>query len=630
MNYYNSSDNSGFSQNGGGGTNYNYFTKKVKFNIGYFYTVNNAFNDAFSNRQTFLEDSTFWRLDTTHNDNLRQNHSFASRFEYQIDSSNNIIVRSNFTYSPAKRENIIDRLFQTSELWDINQQPIDNKYGRDINLHKIDNKYKTDNLNFDILTIYNYKFKKKGRTFAVSGFYSWKDGNNLEDINNINEFFNIATQSEFIKFIVKNNKNTEENYVKSSVLYVEPLGKRFSVMGFYNFSNLLSINKNYSTDTLNVDIDSLWLNYKNNVLYNRVGSSINYAHNGINLKVGGAFQSLILNGVCETKPKNSENFETKPYNNFIPHFSAVLDLPKNFDVNIYYTYEVSEPSVSYLFPMPNLANTLYKTLGNPNLTPERSHRTNVNLRYSNSASMVNFSLSLHPYFYTNQIVYNQNTEFVANQGYVTVSKPENVKGGNAFSSYFWSSFPIVKTKLTMNINANGSIRNSPIFINTIENNTNTKSYGGSLGLNLTLGQKLSFTASTNVSQTFTQYSIQSDRNQQYINYGASVNGKWQVFKKTFLESTYRFSNYTNKKMDFYQNINTLNVSVRQVIGKKNQWELRLAAVDILNENKYINQFAAVNYIEYRTSPTLARYFLLTGAYNIKGFETKNNNRRGYF
>jgi len=103
-NYYNSSDNSGFSQNGGGGTNYNYFTKKVKFNIGYFYTVNNAFNDAFSNRQTFLEDSTFWRLDTTHNDNLRQNHSFASRFEYQIDSSNNIIVRSNFTYSPAKRE----------------------------------------------------------------------------------------------------------------------------------------------------------------------------------------------------------------------------------------------------------------------------------------------------------------------------------------------------------------------------------------------------------------------------------------------------------------------------------------------------------------------------------------------
>jgi hypothetical protein len=70
--------------------------------------------------------------------------------------------------------------------------------------------------------------------------------------------------------------------------------------------------------------------------------------------------------------------------------------------------------------------------------------------------------------------------------------------------------------------------------------------------------------------------------------------------------------------------------VRQVIGEKNQWELRLAAVDILNQNQYINQIAAVNYIEHRISPTLARYFLFTAAYNIKGFETKNSGRRMYF
>jgi len=243
--------------------------------------------------------------------------------------------------------------------------------------------------------------------------------------------------------------------------------------------------------------------------------------------------------------------------------------------------------------------------------------------------MLNFSLSLHPYFYTNRIVYNQNTEYIANQGYVTVSTPENVKGGNAFASYFWSNFPLIKTKLTMNIQANGNISNSPVFINQIENITNSKSYGGSIGFNLTIGQKLSFSAGGNISQTFTTYSIQSDRNQSYINYGANVSGKWQMFKKTFLEGSYRFSNYTNKSFDFNQNINTLNISVRQVIGEKNQWELRLAAVDILNQNQYIRQIAAVNYIENRVSPTLARYFLLTVSYNIKGFDTKNNSRR-YF
>jgi hypothetical protein len=613
--YY--SDGSGFSNNGGGGANYNYYHKKVKFNAGYFYSLNKTFSDVFSNRQTFLQDSTFWRIDTTHNENFRQNHSFSTRFEYDIDSNNSIIIKANFTYSPTERENSYTQLYQTSEFWDIN-------------LHSVDNKYENDRLNFDILTIYNHKFKKKGRNFAISAAYDLENGNNLENINNINEFFNAISPNEQIKFIVKNNKNTEENNVKSSLMYVEPLGKRFSLMGFYNFSNSLSINKNSSKDTENdIDVDSLWLNYKNNTLYNRVGTSVNYAHNGINLQLGGAFQSLILDGKSEIKPPSvdKQNFI---YNNFIPYFSANLDLPKNFYVNASYSYNVSEPDISYLFPMPNLANTMYKVLGNPNLIPERYHGISTWLSYWNSAAMINFSLSGNANFYDNQIVYNQNTEFVNNQGYVTISKPENVSGGKGFYTSFWSSFPIVKTKLTMNISANGDISNSPVFINQIKNNTNTKSYGGRLGFNLTIGQKLSFTASANISQTFTQYSIQSDRDQNYINYSANLGGKWQVFKKTFLEANYRFSNYNNKKLEFNQNINMLNVSVRQVIGEKNQWELRLAAMDILNQNQTIRQTAAVNYIEYRTSPTLARYFLLTGAYNIKGFETKNNQRRGYW
>jgi outer membrane receptor for ferrienterochelin and colicin len=360
-----------------------------------------------------------------------------------------------------------------------------------------------------------------------------------------------------------------------------------------------------------------------------VGSSVNYAYNGINLQLGGAFQALKLDGKSEIRPPaiDTQSFN---YKNFIPYFSVNFDLPKTVYLSASYSYEVTEPDISNLFPMPNLSNTLYKTMGNPNLDPERSHRINGYLSYWNSASMVNFSLSGYANFYDNQIVYNQNTEYIANQGYVTISKPENVKGGNRVYSHFWTNFPIVKTKLTMSVSANGSISNSPVFINQQENNTNSKNYGGSLSLNLTINQKLSFYASGSVSQTFTAYSIQSDRDQQYMNYGASLSGKWQVFKKTFLESSYRFSNYANKKLDFNRNLNNLNVSVRQVIGEKNQWELRLAAVDLLNQNQYISQIAAVNYIEYRTSPTLARYFLLTGAYNIKGFETKNNNRRGYF
>jgi hypothetical protein len=605
----------GFSNNAGAGVNYNYYHKKVKFNAGYFYTLNKSFSDIFSERETFLKnDSSFWRVDTNYNSYLRQNHSLSSRFEYEIDSCNNIVVRTNFRYRPGNRIYQTVQLFKTSDLININR-------------NSIDNKYLTDDLNFDLLALYDHKFKKKGRKFAMSGFYNYSDGNNLDDINNINEFLEAANTGDIIKFIVKNNRNSEDHNIKSSMLYVEPLNKRFSLFGFYNFRDAISRNKNFSTDLYNVGIDSLSLNYKNNTLFNRVGASANYSHNGLNFSLGGAFQSLIIEGTSEIMD-SVVKLTPKPYNNFIPYFAANLDLPKNIFINATYSYDVNEPQISYLLPMPNLRNTMYKILGNPNLTPERYHEIDGRISYWNRASMTNLSLSGNVKFYDNQIVYNQFTEFVDKQGHITTSIPENLKGGNSFSSNFWTTFPLVKTKLTMTISCNGRLGNSPIFINNIENNTNTKNYGASLGFTLTLGQKLSFTAGSNVSQTFTTYSIQADRNQNYINYGTNAGAKWQMFKKTFLEGNYRFTNYTNRSFEFNRNIHNLNVSVRQIIGKKNQWEMRLAAVDILNQNQYIRHIAETNYIEYRVAPTLARYFLLTAAYNLKGFDVKQaENRR---
>jgi len=280
--------------------------------------------------------------------------------------------------------------------------------------------------------------------------------------------------------------------------------------------------------------------------------------------------------------------------------------------------------------MPNLSNTMYKVLGNKNLIPERYHRIHSSINYWNSVSMVNLNFNVSMSFYENQIVYNQTAEYVEKQGYVTISRPDNLKGGDRYSAYLWTSFPIVKTKLTFSMSCSGGISNSPVFINTIKNNTNSKNYSFNGWFNVTLGQKLNFSFGGNFAQTFTKYSIQADRNQRYMSSGAYINVKWQVFKKTFLESSYGFSNYTNKKLDFVRNLHKLNFSVRQVIGKKNQWELRLSANDVLNQNRLINQFAQTNYIEYRTTSTLARYFMLTAAYNIKGFEVKNaSNRRFY-
>ncbi|MDR2009494.1 MAG: TonB-dependent receptor [Bacteroidales bacterium] len=612
--FYDYFDGNGFTKNYGGGVNYNYFNKKIKLNTGYFGKRNDAFNDQFANRQTFLTDSTYYSIDTIHNQNIKNNHNFSTRAEFEIDSNNIIILRANFDFTTITRDKTQKQLYQTSDF-------------HNINLNSIFNANSIDNLTLNTLAIYRHKFKKKGRSFAISGTYDLADSKNNENISNINEFFNAQTPTEQINSLfLANKKNNNNQQIKSSLLYVEPLSKRFSLLGFYNFSSENRKSDNFSNNPENnQNIDSLKLNYQNNILYNRAGTSLNYGYEGINISAGAAFQSIHMEGISKTYNKNES--KTFTYNNFIPYFSADIEFFNDMYFEASYSYEIDEPSMSYLFPVPDLTNSLYIKTGNPELAPERNHKIEGRISYWNSASMTNISLNAYSNIYDSRIVYNQTTEFVDSIGYVTTYVPENVKGGNDFSIYMWTNFPLIKTKLTMSLSPNIRFSNSPTYINGIENITNSKTYSGRIGFNLTIGPKLNFNINGNISSTNISYSIHTDRNQKYMNYSSSAGIKWQLLKKTFLEGNFNFSNYSNKSFDFDQTIQLLNISLRQVIGKENKFEVRLAAFDLLNQQQYVRQSASANYIEYITAPTLARYFMLSISYNIRGFDTSNNTRR---
>jgi len=55
--------------------------------------------------------------------------------------------------------------------------------------------------------------------------------------------------------------------------------------------------------------------------------------------------------------------------------------------------------------------------------------------------------------------------------------------------------------------------------------------------------------------------------------------------------------------------------------------MRLAAFDIFNKNVNISQYAAKNYVQASNTNTLARYFMLSVTYNMKGFENKIQKNR---
>ena len=89
----NNFDGRGFTNNGGGGMNYNFDNKKTKFSSSYFYNQTRLFLDQYQNKKTFLQNSAFLTTDTSSQNNFRGNHSIGTRFERMIDSQDNSSAR---------------------------------------------------------------------------------------------------------------------------------------------------------------------------------------------------------------------------------------------------------------------------------------------------------------------------------------------------------------------------------------------------------------------------------------------------------------------------------------------------------------------------------------------------------
>lgn len=174
----------------------------------------------------------------------------------------------------------------------------------------------------------------------------------------------------------------------------------------------------------------------------------------------------------------------------------------------------------------------------------------------------------------------------------------------------------------MNLNGNVNLNQSPAFVNYVKNETNNKSYGGRAGLSLTPNSKLVVGINGNMNYSTISYSIQSSQNQKIYRYGSDVTVKWQFLSKTFLESNFNYMKYRNDRFGFNQEVPIINASVRQLLGKTNRVEVRLAAFDLLNRNISVRQSASQNYVINNVAGTLARYYMLSLSYNMRGYENK--------
>jgi outer membrane receptor protein involved in Fe transport len=345
----------------------------------------------------------------------------------------------------------------------------------------------------------------------------------------------------------------------------------------------------------------------------------------VNIAAGAAAQQINLLGQSfsdENKPMLSE-IKPEGFSNLIPNMSVNVQFKNNMYLGMDYTYGIKAPEINDLQPVRNFNNPAFRVEGNPFLTPERSHDLSLNFNYFNPGNFSYAGFWGSANLFDNQIIYNQTIQS-AETGIVMITKPENFKGsaGQSINSNIWVGFPIVKTKLTMNINGGINYNYAPSFINGERNDTHNTGYNGNLSFNLTPSQKIIVDLSLNYNINFVKYSIQTQQNQTILNNGVDLSAKWNFIPKFFLESNLDYNAYKNDRFDFDQKIPIWNASIRRILGKTNRFELRLAVFDILNQRQAIRQNGTQNYISRSISQTLARYGMLSVTYNLRGHEDK--------
>lgn len=611
--YMNNFDGRGFTKNAGIGTNYNFDNKKRKFNANYFFNQTALDLEQFSERQSFLKDASFRNTDTLVRNNLKQNHSVVARIEEELDSMNLLVVK-------------VDMRMTMNDLQDAQHQVFSKNSTERNNDLSINTKTDNTTTVLNSLAIFRHKFKKKGRSFAASGAFTYNNTSGYDNLISLNQFFTANTVSDQISYFNRNGNDTKSQQGKSSLLFTESLTKKIFLESFYNFALTNNSVSRPVTDAPDGGkrIDSLSIYYENNILYNRLGSTIRYAHEGVNISTGLAAQQIQLGGKYAIE--KGEDWLNQPiqrnFSNIIPFFDADIEFENDININLGYSYAVQEPKIEDLQPVPNVNNPAFRIEGNPNLTPERSHDLNASLNYWNSASNAHVGFGANHSIFNNNIVYNQTIENIEKVGLRTTTKPINVNAGTSTDFNFWSGFPIIKSKLTANISGGANLSNEPSFVNDIQNETNSQNLRCNVGLTFVPNPKLIFGISGRLNRNFISYSISPDQNQVILNQTLNTSIKWAFFKKTFLESNFAYSAYQNERFDFNQKIPIWNASIRQLLTKNNKLEVRLAVFDLLNKRVSINQNATQNFVQRSVAPTLARYVMLSLSYNLRGYEAK--------
>ncbi len=580
------------------------FSKNTNLNFSYFGNFLKHDLESMIQRENFLPGKNLFYTDFTNSQlNKNSNHRFNVVFEHKIDSSQNIKLRAGFSTSSSD-------LASTN-----NNLTLDELYNPE---NTSDQDYQSDGngKRGDAQLTYRKKLGKTGRNFSINTNGGLNNQEALMDLWAINQYFS-GNINPVIDSIIQDQSQTNDQLSYSAkVSYTEPLGRRQYLEFNLQQSNYKSdINREvidlYPFELFNEHLSN---HYKRYYSYQQAGMNYRFNRNKYSLTLGGMYQNSLLRGNLQEEGQEIK----RSFQNILPSLRAKYDISNSANLRLDYETSVREPSLEQLQPIVDNTDPLNIYVGNPDLRPEYHHSITTHFFSFSQFSYINVFGYLQGTLINNPIANGKTIDSLFRQ----TIRPVNSERAYRFTGNLSFGAPLKFIKSRFNISTNVVYLQSIAPINGLENLTDTWIQSARLRIDNRNKDILNLGLTARVSRNQVSYELDPNLNRTYYNQSYSGRVGLTFLKNLFWNNSFSYSIYDGVATGVTQKIPILSSSLSWYLADR-RIELKFGVVDLLNRNTGISQSSSLNYLEYKETNNLGRYFLLSMTYSLKKFGNKD-------
>ena len=598
--------NEGFTTTSAAGINLNYqLTPSINFSSSYFYNQSDKDILSTTDRQYIADSNQYNSFLKDVNNQLNRNHRINLKWEQKIDSTQDLTIKTNLTYSDGNIESLSNN---------------ENLSVENVFLNASNNTTRSDgtDLGIDANLTYGKRFKKKGRSFVTNLTFANSDNTKDYIVNSLSTYTNSITRA---INQTQNETNKQLDY-SGKITITEPLAKQTFLELSYKRSNFNNeyIKEFYDVNTSNNEIFNplLSLNYDNSFIYDNfgLGAKINSAKS--NITIGTSIQRSDLDGKIV-----ANNFELKKIEwNVLPRLKWNYRFTNTTRLTLNYNSSVQNPSITQLQPTLDNSDPLNLYQGNTDLNNEYTHNARIRLMSFNRFSFTNIFAMINSTYTRNKIT---NSQFL-DSNFVQTITPINVKYDYMLTGYLYYGTPIRPIKSKIGIRGSSTYNKSILFVNTLENKVNR--YNNSIDFSIENRKKDIFDAKigTKLSLNTTKYSVNKTLDQNYLSNLYYAELLINLSKTWTISTEADYTTYSSDQFINNPNIPIMKAYISKRFLKGNSGLLKLAVYDIFNQNVGINRNSQSNYIEDQRVTTLSRYVMLSFTYKVRRFGGKKRKK----